>query len=276
MKRLKWPILLVLLGGGAILLFLSYCPVHQPKHWPIQYPMAHFSIDDVREISFSLQNSDKESIFEEPILSQLKKWHDEYGIVASLYIRGPFMINSCYAGELKSNSDWLRWGYHGVGEQQRKSGIGAFARQLRDSIGTMDVMDRVVRVDYYHANLLSCLKYRLIGVKAFLTADDWEYNAERRNTNYYLSSAQSNELEDADILYDPMHDITFVKTDIRIEHIKSDVQRPFSFHMLDESNSNPDLLVLFTHEWVFEDHVNTMDSLFFSILKNGYQFGFPY
>lgn len=272
---MTWSILLVLLWG-AMLLFFLYCPVHQPKLWPIQYPMAHFSIDDVREINFSLQTSDKESIFEEPILSQLKEWHDEYGIVASLYIQGPFMINSRYADELKSNSDWLRWGYHGEGKQRRKKGIGTFARQLRDSIGTMDVMDKSVRVDYYHADLFSCMKYRLIGVKAFLTADDWGYNAERRNTNYYLSSKQSNELEDADILYDPFHDIAFVKTDIRIEHIRGDVHRPSSIHILDKSNANPDLLIIFTHEWIFEDHVNTMDSLFCSILNNGYKFGFPF
>ena len=265
MKRLAWSFLLVLLA--AIIIFFSYCPVRQPNHWPIQYPTAQFSIDDVREINSALQVGDKESIFEEPLLSQLRDWHDKYGIVASLYIQGPFLINSRYADELKENSDWLRWGYHGEGEQRRKNGIGAFARQLRDSIGTMDVMDRSVRVDYYHADLISCLKYRIMGVKAFLTADDWEYNAERRKTNYYLTSAQSNGLEDADILYDPIHDIAFVKTDIRIEHIKGDAHIPSSIHMLDESNTNPDLLTIFTHERMFEDHLYIMDSLFYSIQK---------
>lgn len=271
MKKPICSIILVLLL--SILFYCSYRPLQQPKHWPIQYPMAHFSIDDVRDINISLQAGNKRSIFEEPILSQLKEWHKQYGIVASLYIQGPFLINSRYAEEIKANSDWLRWGYHGEGEQRRKRGVRTFARQLKDSIGTMDVMDKSVRVDYYHADLLSCLKYRLIGVKAFLTADDWSYNAEKRKTNYYLPPTKSNELEKADILYDPIHDITFAKTDIRVENsLKMQNITPRE----NTDNNQPDLKILFTHEWTFYNHIGTMDTLFRTIINNGYHWGFPF
>lgn len=41
--------------------------------------------------------------------------------------------------------------------------------------------------------------------------DDWSTNAENRRSNYYLSSAKSNEIEKSDILYDGLRNITFVK-----------------------------------------------------------------
>lgn len=277
MKR-KWPfilILLVLCFAAFLYIALPRYPMKQPTVWPVQYPTAHFSVDDVNEICASLQDGDKGSIFEDSLLALLKQWHDCYGIVASLYIQGPFLVNSHYANEIISNSDWLRWGYHGVGSQRRKTGIGSFSRQVRDSIGTTQIIDKTVRVDYYHADLLTCLKYRLFGYKAFYTADDWGYNAENRMTNYYLSASQSDLLEKVDIISDAIHDITFIKTDLRIEFISPPLE-PHIQHITTSNTNKPDLLIIFTHERYLISHSETIDSIFKLLHNQGYRFDFPF
>lgn len=204
---------------AALYIALPHYPMQLPSVWPVEYPTVHFSVDDVNDICLSLNDDNKNSIFEDTLLVLLKQWHDNYGIVASLYIQGPFTVNSHYADEIINNSDWLHWGYHGIGSQRHKTGIGSFSRQVSDSIGTTKIIDKTVRVDYYHADLLTCLKYRYYGYKAFYTADDWGTNAKKRITNYYLSESQCDNLETADVLYDAIHDITFIKTDYRIERI---------------------------------------------------------
>lgn len=51
--------------------------------------------------------------------------------------------------------------------------------------------------------------------------DDWSTNAENRRSNYYLSSAKSNEIEKSDILYDGLRNITFVKMTFGLSILKT-------------------------------------------------------
>ena len=255
---------------------LPHYPMQQPSVWPVEHSTVHFSVDDVNDIVLSLHDGNKNSIFEDTLLSLLKQWHDSYGIVAGLYVQGPFIVNSHYTDEIIDNSDWLRWGYHGVGSQRRKTGIGSFLRQVRDSIGTTQILDKTVRVDYYHADLLTCLKYRLYGYKAFYTADDWGYNAENRMTNYYLSTSQNNLLEETDILSDAIHDITFIKTDYRAERITPPLLQAHIQHIAGNTSNKADLLILFTHEIFLKSHSERIDSLFNLLHDAEYHFDFPY
>ncbi len=272
MMRFRIILATILLSSLLIVFFVSfpYWPVRQPSDWPIKYPTAHFSVDDVRNVCVFLQNGEKESIFEEPLLARLKQWHEQYGAVASLYIQGPFVINSRYADEIRSNADWLRWGFHGTGKQQRKKGIGSFSRQIMDSIGTLDVMDKAVRIDYFHADLFTCLHYRLYGIKAFYTADNWRGSS----GNYYLTSDQCQMLDSTDILYEPIHNITFIKTDLRVACLLDSAKQK---NLVTNNLANrPDLLVFFSHECDFNEQERVIDSIFCLLKGNGYQFGFPF
>lgn len=269
-----------LLLGGCVILWLTPIDwaISRPYSWPVQYPTAHFSIDDVKETCQYLEDGKRGSIFEVPLLSQLQQWHERYGIVVSMYVQGPFLIHSRYADEIKDNSDWLRWGFHGIGSQERKHGVGNFVRQVRDSIGSDEVIDKAVRVDYYHADVLTCLQYRFYGYKAFFTADDWSTNALNRQFNYYLSSTKSDEIEKSDILYDGLRDITFVRTDIRVEHIKDrfvTIQNVIN-QRTPPPHTYPDLMIVFTHERLVESNTEVIDSLFAALREKRYRFAFPY
>lgn len=247
------------------------------QKWPVDNPTMHFSVDDVRGVCMSLKDGKKKSIFEDSTLCMLYHWHKKYGIVASLYVQGDFSVNAKYANEVVANADWLRWGYHGIGSQRQKRGIEDFHRQVLDSMGTTEMIDKSTRIDYYHADLLTCLRLRRLGYKAFYTADDWRFNSHKREPNYYLTSEQSQQIDSADIIQDPTNDIIFIKTDMRIEHIKDmygSVQN-VKTKLLSHSKRH-DLLVAFTHEKHVIEYQETIDSLFAAAIACGYSFNFPY
>ncbi len=236
----------------------------------------HFSIDDTRECITRLQEYNSESIFEDPTLSILKEWHDKYGIVASLYVQGDFTINSKYAKELIDNSDWLKWGYHGNTDKPHKTDMQIFYKQIIDSIGSSPVIDMCPRIHYFHADHTTCMNLKDLGCIGFLTCDDWSWNSKKREQNYYLTNSQNIILDKNDRLYDTDNNIYFIKTDFRLEHI---VQRWGTVRNLLEyystNNAENNEMVIFSHEWCFNEFKKEADSIFYWANQNGYEFDFP-
>ena len=236
----------------------------------------HFSLDDVQRICENLSAYDKESIFTDTTLNILKEWHDSYGIVASLYVQGDFTINSKYAQELIDNSDWLKWGYHGSTDNARKTDMQNFYKQITDSVGSSAVIDNSPRIHYFHADHMTCMTLKDMGCNGFLTCDDWSWNSKKRESNYYLTHSQNAILDKNDRLYDTENNVYFVKTDFRLEHI---VQRWRTVSNLLEyystSNSENRELIIFSHEWCFNEFKSEADSIFQWATVNGYSFDYP-
>ncbi len=236
----------------------------------------HFSLDDVQECMRNLSSTDYESIFTDPTLQILKTWHDRYGIVASLYVQGDFTINSKYAAELVANSDWLKFGYHGDTPSPQKTGIEEFYKQVMDSIGSKYVIDLCPRIHCFHADHGTIMKLKGFGCKGFLTCDDWEWNSEKRESNYYLTIKQNELLDKNNRLWDTENHTHFIKSDFRLEHIAhrwGNIENLLNYYN-NQTNQNKEMIV-FGHEWNFMEFIEQADSIFAWAKTNNYEFDYP-
>lgn len=236
----------------------------------------HFSLDDVQKTIQCLSEYNGGSIFQDSTLSILKEWHYKYGIVVSLYVQGDFRINSKYAKELISNSNWLKFGYHGDTDNERKTDMKKFYKQVMDSIGNSTVLDDCPRIHYFHADYTTCMTLKELGCKGFLTCDDWSWNSTNRGTNYYLTSEQNDLLERNNRLLDIENNLFFIKTDFRLEHIVQrwgTVENLIHFYSLDTIQNRE--LIIFGHEWNFKQFLEQADSIFSWGKINGYEFDYP-
>ena len=78
----------------------------------------HFSIDDVIGSFQWIYQNRPQSIFDEPMLAQLKKWHEEYDIACDLYVfehTDGFCLTDLqdtYCEELQKEAGWLKMSWH--------------------------------------------------------------------------------------------------------------------------------------------------------------------
>ena len=264
----------------TVLLFLSCSQVTEeqgvvPVETSNNKRYLHFSLDDVAGITKSLSTYTGETIFRNPCLATLKEWHERYDIVVSLYVQGDFCINRKYAQELIDNSDWLKWGYHGSSEKARKTDIEKFYKQVSDSVGTDSILDKITRLHYFAGDKKTCQKLKKKGCTGFLTCDDWNWNSPKRG-NYYLSKQSSTLLEKENILVDTIDGLYFVKTDFRLEHITQrwgNLDSMFEYYKNDKELARE--LIIFSHEWCFNEYIEQADSIFNWAKSNGYIFGYP-
>lgn len=236
----------------------------------------HFSLDDVHDCIKRLSQHNKVSIFEDSTLHILKDWHDQYGVVVSLYVQGNFTINSKYARELIENSSWLKFGFHGSGDSGYKIDMWKFYKQIRDSVKSDLIIDQCPRLDYFHANYITCKILQWFGCTGFLGCDDWSFNANNRGSNYYLSQEQSQILDKNSRLLDTNNNLYFIKSDFRLEQIGQrwiNVRECINYYSNHSIQANE--LIIFSHEWAFMNYTSQADSIFRWAQKEGYKFEFP-
>ena len=281
-KAIKWLSILSLAAIAiASLISLIYKfsveeKLYSTEITTIKSKYLHFSLDDVQNTCENLSKYDKGTIFADSTLHILKQWHDKYGIVASLYVQGDFTINSKYAQELIENSNWLKWGYHGNTDKVRKTDMQIFYKQIKDSIGSSDVIDKSPRIHYFHADHTTCMALKNLGCSGFLTCDDWSWNSKKRESNYYLTKSQNVILDKNDRLYDADNNIYFIKTDFRLEHIAQrwgDMNNCLNYYSTNDAENKE--LIIFSHEWCFNSYLDEADYFFSWASNNGYEFDFP-
>ena len=264
----------------TVLLFLSCSQVTEeqgvvPVETSNNKRYLHFSLDDVVGITKSLSTYTGETIFRNPCLATLKEWHTKYGIVASLYVQEDFCINSKYSRELIDNSDWLKWGYHGNTDKARKKDVKRFYKQVLDSIGTDAIICNMPRLHYFAADKHTCTILQKMGCTGFLGCDDWNWNSAKR-TNYYLDDKNSSLLDEEGALLDTISGLYFVKTDFRLEHISQrwgDVLHALQYYSGNSKQARE--LIIFSHEWCFDEYKEQADSIFNWAKEVGYTFDFP-
>ena len=75
---------------------------------------VHLSLDDVHQLFLDAQKLYPDSLFELPLLSELKRLHELYGARFTLYCfeDSTYRLREEHCKELKDNEDWLQIGYH--------------------------------------------------------------------------------------------------------------------------------------------------------------------
>lgn len=238
-------VLLLLLWGG----YFFHPFLHTGR-------VAHISIDDVSKCFNNLcEDSMKyESIFEEPFFSYLKELHDDFNCTLTCYCfekdcdYNISKMPSKYAREFTENSDWLKFGFHGIKPSSHKPNNVKYSEfttafsNFQKEVGRFASCHNIatmLRLDYFYATPGEVLFLRNNGVRTLLSADD-----DRRN--YYLPYQKNRQLiNENSIHYDGLK---YLRTNIRIEN----TDFPY-LNIL--RNRERDTLVIFTHEWKL-DRIN--------------------
>lgn len=257
--------------------------------------LCHMSFDDVHALWINLvENKDKYvSIFENPFLGWLKSMRDKYGIVCTLildytdYLK-TYPVPQRFRKEFIENLHWLKLGFQAKNNKDYRlesyntalADYNEFTEAIMDLFGTWEIIDRVIRNNYFHSNInvANGLRDAKCGAIGFLGCDDWSYNSEERIVNVYLTDDQSKILDKRDRWYDYLNDFWLFKTDFRFEQV---VQRwgnidncMADYSSLNRANEAYDLIV-FSHENYYPSLTEMMET-FFSLAKSkGYRFDFP-
>lgn len=214
----------------------------------LKYRIFHFSLDDCSLFINQLKENKLNSIFETKTLRILKRWHDQYGIVVSLYLQEDLSFHNKYVDEFNKNANWLRISYHGIGDKKRRIDKFFYSAQNLN----LKCLDYVPRLDYFHASLLDCKLLKKHGCLGFLGCDDWSYNKKRRKSNYYLKNSQNDLLDRVKIIYDKDHSLYFFKTDFRLEQISQRWGSPNGAIKFIKQNKFNENCIIFSHESIFE------------------------
>ncbi len=221
----------------------------------------HFSLDDSIEVFKDITDNQYNSIFENEELGQLKRLHDSYGIVVSLYCfyeKNGFdlsMATDKYSAEFSENADWLKVGFHSYDEdtnyalENDKKALCDYNMVILELLritGNSECIDHVPRVHLYAGNKAVIQSWTRGGaekVRGYLSADD-------DRDIYLFNSDQSKYISQLDYYYDIWNDIYFVPTDIRLE--KAD-----DLKLALTEKSNDKYLIIFTHEWALDADMYT-------------------
>lgn len=277
--------------------------------------MVHFSFDDaivaLRYISNNASSYD--SIFQHPEMARLKKWHDDYGAVFSMYTFLQQLnpnntsevwfdlsnITNKFAEEFTANADWLRFGLHcrnnmvnyGSGDGIDAAGVtsdyNTFVTQIVRITGSVKCIDMVPRLHNYAGTLANVQAMRNCecGIIGLLGSDDTSGGL--GTGGYYLGSGTAAQalLRNKGRYYDATEQLHFFPTNTRLESVAAaNIQSFIEGFGQPAKWSRAHDVILFTHEPNFAgNNGTTLDSTMESKIEtclawaynNGFSFGFP-
>lgn len=253
----------------------------------------HFSFDDVYRALKDVTDhaSIYESIFDSALFGWLKRMHDLYGAVFSLYTFNYYSkdleydisnLPSKYAEELKANAERLKFGFHARDDKKKynsdepatiKADYEKFCNAIMQATkGNDSSIDRVVRLGFFSGTrgnvraLQECEK----GILGLLTADN-----DNKRLSYYLEEDRTALLNQKGELWEEQR-LLFLKSQLRMELVES------LENLLTEivAYKQPRVLELFSHEscWYRESKVNgySIPELIEVLLKWAFEQGYGF
>ena len=253
----------------------------------------HFSFDDVyRALKDITDHADiYESIFDNDLFCWLKKMHDLYGAVFSLFTFNYYSkdseydisdLPSKYAEELKANAEWLKFGFHARDDKKKynsdeadsiKADYEKFCNAIMHATkGNDSSIDRVVRLGFFSGTrvnvraLQECEK----GILGLLTADN-----DNKRLSYYLEEERTELLNQKGELWEEQR-LLFLRSQLRMELVES------LENILTEIDDykHPRVLEFFSHEscWYRESKVNgySIPELIEALLKWAFEQGYGF
>ena len=268
----KLKLLLVIL----ILVFVGCLTIKSNTMTKKQY--VHFSIDDTIEIFNDITKNNYETIFENETLRFLKECNNLYGTKFSLYCfyeYNGFYLSDCtdrYTKEFEQNSDWLKFGFHGLNSgrdysvlttKEAKEDYELVINQLKRIVGEKSITT-IIRTEKFlcnkeNAEELTNTEFGITGLLGLDTID---------RPNYYLDETLKKRVFEEDIYSDDEMGINIFKTDIRVEKIKNTYQEI-------KKMTNEEIIIIFTHEWALnEENKEKIKSISNIINKNNATYDF--
>lgn len=257
----------------------------------------HCSLDDTLWIFKDLtDNSDVyETIFDNPIIGWMYEMHEEYGAVFTCYCYYEswydFSLNETtdkWKEDFKSNSDWLRFGFHGWGTEKDgtdktydnispEEAINDYNKVISEliRIAGSESVDRVIRMSRFEGSreVICALKACDYGIVGLLGAD----SPDRKS--YYLNDELSAWLFEHDKYYDEKNGLIIWSTDLRLENDSDVIEEKLDDFK--NINNNEQALICFTHEWIFLDEQQSdsvkrnFETIFEMKMKENWRFAYP-
>lgn len=233
---------------------------------------VHLSFDDVGYCILDLVNNGASfySLWDEPFFGMLKRLHDTYGAIFSLYIwdvANLANIPSKFKTELMDSSAWLKFGFHSYTDgsladtsyNDAKTQYETFINYVFSKIGGVNSVDRMPRLNYFagNVNALRALRDANCGCIGFLNTDD-------TRSAYYLTQEELTYLRTHSLWSDRTNGLQFVSTVMRLDWFVSGFSSQYDYNVPVEDNPYNELvyrygqpamadlyggLIVFTHEW---------------------------
>ncbi|MFH1567604.1 MAG: FlgD immunoglobulin-like domain containing protein [Gemmatimonadota bacterium] len=188
------------------------------------------TIDDVVDVFYELSRPGAyPSLFDHPTLGFMRRMHEEYGAVFSLYLfyRGNIFADfdlarttDGYRQEWQDNADWLRLGFHARSalrpQPYRSATYGRAAAdyaevqaEVRRFAGE-GVWDAFLRSHWWAGSAAACRAWRDAGTRGL-------YAAVEGYESYYLDAAATELTRHCDYWRDHVEDLVFAQTDLWVE-----------------------------------------------------------
>jgi hypothetical protein len=238
---------------------------------------AHFSVDDTIAIFQDLSKTNYNSIFENSTLSYLKKVHEEYNAVFSLYCfykTDDFDLSTLdarYANEFSQNSSWLRFGFHAYDDSEdlNTQSLSSFKDETNSFYSAIDRItggksrDSFLRLSYFRGTKEQLKWLSNYGTYGFYGPDD------QRNA-YYFDSEMSRKITETSYVKDD--DLYFIPTYFRFENVSDTYKTLENFN-----SSGRQYLEIFTHEYLLSSKAVEygIDQACQFIKNYDYSFQFP-
>lgn len=263
-KIIRFVIFLMILGiiiTGIVMIYKK--PVKQ----------VHFSIDDATLILQDIQYHEYDSIFDNPILQDLRNLHEDYGVVVTLYVFGELAdyaiwdTSLTYKNEFRANADWLKIGFHSGSDltpKQDYANIDEFAYKLRRTNSAIcrlageESLSPVLRLHYWYAGDEEVGILKQEGITGLLCNDN-------EGGSYNLTKEQVLKLNTSRDGILRSNEITYYKTDIRLENV-DEITEYLEEHKKDR------MVVIFTHAWCFMDNAHKLKEAVLWFAEKEYQF----
>ena len=267
---------------------------------------VHLSFDDVGYCILDLVNNGAsfDSLWDEPFFGMLKRLHDTYGAIFSLYIwdvANLANIPSKFKTELTDSSAWLKFGFHSYTEgsladtsyNDAKTQYETFINYVFSKIGGVNSVDRMPRLNYFagNVNALRALRDANCGCIGFLNTDD-------TRSAYYLTQEELTYLRTHSLWSDRTNGLQFVSTVMRLDWFVSGFSSQYDYNVPVEDNPYDELvyrygqpamadlyggLIVFTHEWQTYSSGYALNSAMVSRIEQvcqfandyGYDFDYP-
>lgn len=195
----------------------------------------HLSFDDVYAClqDITLHAEEYGSVFENPFFAWMKRMHETYGAVFSLYTFNSFSkmpeyhisnVPARYGKELAEQSRWLKFGFHAKDDLKKydkdepeaiRADYDTFLSAILPATGNChDVIDRIPRLGFCLGTRenIRAIKEMELGILGLLAADD-------DRLLYYFGEEETQELiERGDIVLD---ELLFLRSQVRFEYLDS-------------------------------------------------------
>lgn len=194
-------------------------------------PYLHFSVDDVFGCVEDLFTGGYASPWQQPTFAYLRRLHEAYGLVTSLYLFAGTATSSWELADADERhrrafaaaSTWLRFGFHAADDATRYSPDAVSptvaARHYRTIVASIarfagaESVDRAPRTHYFTGSEAAVRAWQgeELGPLGLLTPDD------EREEAYHLAPAASAAIRARGTARDEAHGLWLFRTDVRLE-----------------------------------------------------------